>query len=257
MACIEMLMNIIASIGTLIAALIALFTLLEIKMQRKESNKPELAIRGKLIFIYSIKYKDYYLPFLFSDSEIYSQEREEGLSNCKLDVVNVGIRSAKNVKCEWEFDFESAIDSINRLDSDRLFDFNLCNQRLVVAMDKAGYKKYTMIENVFRIQQFDFILNSVTGSYDTVYLYIPTIVLEFFTIKHCLLSGYYKSDEISPSHTSDIEFPKPIVKIYYEDISGIHYNKKYVFDVNLMSFTNPMNGSSERSVGELTIVAMM
>lgn len=96
--CTDQILSLLTGIGTLAASLIALFTLLEIKRQRKESNKPEPAIKSTLIGVYGIEFKDYYFPFNFSQSNDTESESKNDIMDFRLDLVNVGIRSAKTLR---------------------------------------------------------------------------------------------------------------------------------------------------------------
>jgi len=65
----------------------------------------------------------------------------------RLDLVNVGIRSAKNIRVLWEFDFKNAIDCIETINQDGLFKINHGDKRLEILFPKADYKEFNMINN--------------------------------------------------------------------------------------------------------------
>ncbi len=254
--CTDQIISFLTGIGTLAASLIALCTLLEIKRQRKESNKPEPAIKSTLISVYGMEFKDYYFPFNFSQSNDSDSETVNDIMDFRLDLVNVGIRSAKNIKVLWEFDFKKAIDFIETLNQDGLFKINLSDKRLEILFPKADYKEFNMIKNQLGEKQFDFLLNSTPESFDTIYLNIPIAVLKLYVIKLCLLLGYYKSDKSTqPKKVQFGEFPKLILRINYEDIAGVPYKKTFNFDIDLFSFTDPMTTRLEHKVGKLIIKA--
>lgn len=254
--CTDQIISLLTGIGTLTASFIALFTLLEIKRQRKESNKPEPAIKSTLIGVYGMEFKDYYFPFNFSQSNDTDSNLKHDIMDFRLDLVNVGIRSAKNIKVLWEFDFKNAIDCIETINQDGLFKINLSVKSLEILFPKADYKEYNMINNQLGEKQFDFLLNSTPESFDTIYLNIPIAVLKLYIIKLCLLLGYYKSDKSTqPKKVEFGEFPKLILNINYEDIAGVPYKKTFDFDIDLFSFTDPMTTKLEHKIGELIIKA--
>lgn len=254
--CIDQIISLIVGLGTLSASLIALLTLLEIKRQRKESNKPEPAIKSTLISVYGTEFKDYYFPFNFSQSNDSGTESSNKIMDFRLDLVNVGIRSAKNIKVLWDFDFKKAIDNIESLNQDGLFKINLSNTRLEILFPKADYKEFNMIKNQLGEKQFDFLLNSTPESFNTIYLRIPIAVLKLYVIKLCLLFGYYKSDKnIHPKKVEVGEFPKLVLIINYEDIAGVPYKKTFDFEIDLFSFADPMAIKLNHKIGELEIKA--
>ncbi|MGI6321712.1 MAG: hypothetical protein ACOXZO_00080 [Bacteroidales bacterium] len=258
--CIDQIINIIIGVCTLSASLIALFTLLEIKRQRKESNKPEPAIKSCLVHIYGMKFKNYYFPFNFSQ-ELYKDENSIAnafLSDFYIELVNVGIRSAKNILVEWNFDFNKTLELIEKDNKDGLFKININSKLLEILFPLNEYKEFNMIENQMGSKCFDFLLNSTPESFDTIRLMFPRVVLKLYLIKLCLVFGYYKKDEKDKnllSRIDPLDFPDLELKINYEDIAGVPYLKRFVLRINLVTFTNPMTTELKHLVGTLQIKA--
>ena len=252
--CTDQIINLITGFGTLAASLIALFTLLEIKRQRKESNKPEPAIKSTIMYVYGFEFQDYFFPFRFSHLNYSGTEFKSDFLDFRLELVNVGIRSAKNIKVKWEFDFKNAIDSIEKVNQDGLFKINLSEKKLEILFPKADYKEFNMINNQLGEKRFDFLLNSTPESFDTIYLTIPPSIMKLYVIKLSLLFGYYKTDKSTQHKIVDFgDFPKLILNIEYEDIAGVPYKKIFDLKTDLLSFTNPMITKLEYKIGELII----
>jgi len=100
----------ISNVGTFIAALIALFTLLELKKQRQLSNTPRIFIvPGKKMFeIFWTKIEEIgiTLPFDWQGENIeeFMHDSELPLYNIPLEIINAGLSPALNTKITWKFD---------------------------------------------------------------------------------------------------------------------------------------------------------
>ncbi|EIV8656357.1 hypothetical protein [Vibrio alginolyticus] len=87
-----------SSVGSLVAALIALVSLLELIRQRKSSFKPDLTI---LASTFKIKHENE------SDSLPLFWENDE--SHDDLQLVNVGLGVAKNLEVRWKYDAQKML----------------------------------------------------------------------------------------------------------------------------------------------------
>lgn len=254
--CSAEVMNVVTGVSALSASLIALFTLCEIKRQRKEANKPDIAVRQKLVYVHGVRYNDFTLPFLFSESGEPVAKPNDAVSNCSLDIVNFGIRSAKDIKLRWEFDFKGAINSIKEQDDEKIFNLELIGNILKVSMQLSGYKVSNLYMNQLRGVDVDFILNSTPDSFDTIYLQFPIIVLELYVISLCLSLGFYKSENVESPEKGELgQFRKPLLIMEYKDIGGVRYAKTFSFDIDMVLFDDPMKVMANQRVGELVITS--
>jgi hypothetical protein len=247
---IKEIIELLTGIGTLGASFIALFTLLEIKRQRIEANKPELTLKSTSIHIYSYKYKKFNLPLIFVKKPLKENQIADRslLSSLFIDLINVGIHSAKNIMVYWDFNFKTAIEQINLNNKNNLFMFNLRERVLFIDFLNGELKKTNNIELYKNKHSFGFLLSSSSGSFDTVHLNFPSVVLELFLIDIYLKNSF---DLIVPP-----KFPELKLNLEYEDIAGVHYSKKFSFDFDISFLCMPIffDGPAHE-VGQLEIKA--
>lgn len=86
-----------SSVGTLVAALVALVSLFELKRQRKSSYKPDIAVLSSH-FVIEHNNTSRNLPCFWSDPT------QEGSGFRTLRIVNVGLGVAKDLKVSWNLD---------------------------------------------------------------------------------------------------------------------------------------------------------
>ena len=114
----ETVLNLIASFGVLISALVAFFTVYEIKKQRLSLYKPDILLKS---FIVSITKS----PLQHSSNELIKYKVGD-LNDTKQNIhkldfqleprfkfENLGFGIAKRIKCKWQFDEKKALQKIN------------------------------------------------------------------------------------------------------------------------------------------------
>ncbi len=112
--------SLIASLGALISALVAFFTVYEIKKQRLSLYKPDVLLKS---FIVSITKS----PLQHSSKELIKYKVRD-LNDTKENIhkldfqleprfkfENLGFGIAKRIKCKWQFDEKKALQKINEI----------------------------------------------------------------------------------------------------------------------------------------------
>ncbi|WP_294967207.1 hypothetical protein, partial [Sulfurimonas sp.] len=114
------LIIIFSGIGTFISALIAIFTLNEVKKQRLSLYQPDILIKSFVVSISKNPFllgKDELIEYKVSNWNDYSNKdcQKEYEVYPRYKVENLGLGIAKNIKCEWQFDTKKAIKLIEEL----------------------------------------------------------------------------------------------------------------------------------------------
>ena len=106
------LASLASGIGALIAALVALFTLLELFKQRKSSYKPDLCIVPNEYELEEARYDGIDLAIDWVPKE---QEESNLCFSPGFRIVNIGLGAAKKVEIKWEFDVKGEIHKVNKM----------------------------------------------------------------------------------------------------------------------------------------------
>jgi hypothetical protein len=235
------LINLLIAIGSLITSSIAIFTLLEIKKQRKESYKPDLTIRGNNFFVqgYLNNFKEscykYYIPEYTQDSDL-DINYEDG-KTYRLKMINIGLHAAKDIQLSWEYNYKEAIDIITNSSSTNYYKIKEANGYLHVTdldskISKSGELSYK--------DKFDFLQSSSPGNLNEIKFPLPEMIMHLFicnwrtSVRNKKTKTHHNSP-LFPSSSYDHEneiidppsLPNIILKIRYDDISGVTYKKKF------------------------------
>jgi hypothetical protein len=220
---------IISGVGTFISALIALFTIREVKKQRLSSYKPELILDS---FVSSF-YAD---GFMTDDDNLrykttkYLENNQKELKESKKGIYmhyllqNIGFGTSKYIIGKWSFNYKKAGKALSKyLPSDCAIHF-----------DKDGFFiKNAVTDNYLFFRRadlyddtIDYILPESQGDNGKGQA-IPGIITDVYSyylvFKYSLKVGY--SDE----HIYDEfpELPKPELKVSYKDFNNKTYYKKF------------------------------
>ena len=223
-----MTLPIINSISTLIVALIAIFTLIEVYKQRKSSYKPELIIEHQNFKL--IKYTEFEIPVIWmnrieqfdivSKNEANPMFSDEGF---KIPVHNIGLGTAKNIQITFSTDLKKTINKINKLDVNKNIKIEFENSSFISFEPKKEnyflYKGITFnFQNEFKIS-IDYILPSQIEKEATNinvpmhYLYLCSILIYLWNKSETKDKGF-------------IELPILNMLIEYRDIGNKRYKRK-------------------------------
>ena len=229
--------NIISGVGTFLSALIALFTLREVKKQRLSLYKPEILIKSFLISISKnplfldnnelLKYK----TSIFNDHSInYDDIDFEVYPKYKVD--NFGFGIAKSVNCTWEFDTKTAINQINKIIHPR-YSLNLHDSIDVYFLRDSKNEDFHYSSNAMINKNQTDHISPINIQENYHYFSIPNIIIfthylflifdQNLTTKSVKNFNHYEFEEIS--------FPKPTLNIEYADLNNKKYRTKINFKV--------------------------
>lgn len=235
------LITILSSLATLASALIALATLFEVKRQRTASYKPDVLIKSFLISfsksIFQIG-EDEILKFKACDFNDYSNNFDEIEFKVSplYKVNNLGFGVAKNVECQWRFDYSAAINKIqNVIASD--FELRKDQQLNLYFLRKLGDETFHFtLNSEFDKQEIDYI--SPIGVQNHFHFHaipkiIPASYLLFLQFKEELLSETGQNFHVF--EFKEFDFPKPELRIKYQDINGKWHKRRFRFSVTAVN----------------------
>lgn len=225
-----------SGIGTFVSALIAVFTLVEVKKQRLSLYKPEVLIKSFLIDVSKnplfLKKSELlkYRTTVFNDHSInYNDVKYEVFPKYKVD--NFGFGIAKNVICTWEFDTKKAIKAIKNIlpprysiehhESLDIYFFNDAKNSDLHYSGNAGISK-NQTDHISPI--------NVQANYH--YFSVPEIITfthYLFLIFENNLTEMY-ADNFNLYEFKEKSFPKPTLKIEYKDLNNKKYRTKFTFN---------------------------
>lgn len=231
----------LASIGTFVSAMIAVFTLFEIKKQRQSLYLPDILIKSFTVSISKsplnkeneelIQYK----TSVFNDySKNYNDIDFEVSAKYKVD--NVGFGVAKNLICQWHFSTKEAIKEIEKiLPSDFNFSWHKgLNLYLLNNLRNEDFH-YSANANIYK-QEIDYITPISVENHFHFHT-IPEIIIfchYLFLIYKTNLTG--KSGEnFHVFEFFEYKFPNPALSIKYKDINGKTHKKLYKFKLTAVN----------------------
>lgn len=112
----------ISSIGTFIAALVALFTIRLIKKQIKDSKRPNITV-GHSVYGVCHAINDRLLKTIWHSGS--DTEGKPEYTTLDYEIINVGVGFAENITLLETFDTKAAIKFIKNIDYNNEFDFNI------------------------------------------------------------------------------------------------------------------------------------
>jgi hypothetical protein len=234
--------NIIASVGTFLSALIAAYTIIEVRKQRRSSYKPELFLDSFCYFASNnpLLYHELVMYRVSPFNEIFEGKNENPKRisvNYKLE--NLGFGIAKSVECQWEFDYKKAIEIIE----DQLPDGYYLNRVLddyisLEHVSKSIYISFYLKD--LEKQAFDFVRPASVGE-NKKHLAIPNIIIDCYLIvlilKYQLLENTCKNYRYEEFE----DFPKVTLNLKYKDLQNKVYKKK--LSLNISSASNQVEDS--------------
>ncbi|GEM_PF-2480459 len=227
------LIEIFAGLGTFIAAIIALYSIFELRKQRRAMYKPQL-------FLDSFTFEAINNPLLLENNlnkfrGKYNGKGGKTLSESSFvlyELENLGFGVAKSVECKWEFDYKSAYKAISNVSPseykwDKLINYDILSTDL-------GFQKTFNPEDL-KTEKINFILPISQGGKKRS-LSIPEIIVDCYL--YFLLFKHKLTEEICQTfyHEEFIEMPKLKLKLKYKDLANKTYRMNLNIDVSCVSF---------------------
>jgi hypothetical protein len=235
------LIVIFSGIGTFISAMIAVFTLNEVKKQRLSLYKPEILIKSFLVSISKSplqKVKEELMKYKTCDFNDYSNNYNENKFeiNSKYKIDNLGFGIAKNIKCTWEFKTKKAITEIQKVLPTN-YEFNWDKELNLYFLNNSENEDfyYSAFGNIER-QEIDYI-SPINVQKNNHLHTIPEIIIYthylFLIFKENLVGK--KAENFHIFKFNNYKFPEPILKVEYNDLNGKKYKYKYRFKITAVN----------------------
>ena len=213
----------LASIAALIAAFIALFTLLEMKYQRKISMMPNLCV-APTIFNASFSDEDHIEWItVFDDSSVDGKKKQykdnvntKTSAKTHIRIDNIGLGTAKSINISWILD-ENFVKSFN---------FIARTYHNTIVKYGGGIFQYPKqsLPTVYapKLNEYFQYLLPVSHEHIAIRIDIPEPYL-FLYLRHLRL--VFETEQIDKSKLP--QFPTLRLAIKYDDIMNNHYKKIY------------------------------
>jgi hypothetical protein len=228
--------SMVASLGTLLAALATVLVVLEMRKQRDTAYRPELTIFGFKVETDPSRrtgYLDSFCRWKGGSDQAWDFPELE----FRIRVVNIGMGVAKNVKYRWSFDFEGAVRMANELGKKYG-----SRERWDITKNVIGHD--TTCCQIMLDEELDCVLPSGSES-EPMYLYFP------FAYTFVVSGIMYESAHVHAKTTDYVELPEipPLhLEMKYDDISGKKHRVFYVINLNVstpkldgfMGYIDPM-----------------
>jgi hypothetical protein len=231
---------ILAGFGTFISALIAVFTLIEVKKQRLSMYKPDILIKSFIVTISKnpLQKEEELLEYKVQNYNDYSINYNETKfeNSPKYKVENFGFGVAKNVECQWYFDTKKAIKLIQEI-LPNSFSFSYHESLNLYFLNNLQNDNFHHSANAnIECQNIDYI---APFNVQTHYQYhiIPQIIVYvhylFLIFKKKLIEQSVENFHIF--EFDDCKFPKPTLSVKYKDLNDKIYQKTYKFKISAVA----------------------
>jgi len=217
----------LTGIGTFITSIIALFTLVVVKKQRKDSLRPKV-IFGNGTYAICKSENNQILKTKWIDGEKEGEKDEDESIVC-FELLNAGVGIAESVEITESFNLKKAINFIKDLDLDNELLFDLRKTEIVIKTTfddthilyllDVGKREVGTILPIGHQKNGDYI-------FPEIYLYLLSC-FSYLKEKH---DDFYSLEN----------FPKYFFNISFKDIEGKKYNSKYAckaFSINSTSYS--------------------
>lgn len=209
----------ISSIGTFLAALIALFTLRLLRKQFKNSQRPNMTF-GNSVFgkCYSLDNRILKTIWWSGSSEDDEIEKRPSYSTLDFELINVGVGFAENVRLKEKFNTNAAIKFIKSIDFDNEFDISVTDSVLRIKTSfETDFERIPLINDPRELGNFK--TASINHNKGSRYIFND----EYLTFLSCFGYLHDKHDKFLNLEN----FPKLELSLFFNDIDGKKYLNKF------------------------------
>lgn len=225
----------IGSIGAFISALIALYTVNEIKKQRLSTYKPEL-------FLNSFCVSPSHNPLISDDLVRYKimkyndyskrSDDDKGHISVLYKMENLGFGVAKDVVCEWDFDHQKAASLLQSVMPENYELKRSHNAYQITDRNDEDFYKFCSLFDMDNIhkQKIDYISPIQVQDHENKHTLPPIVIFSYY---YYLLFKNKMLNQNSENfyHIDYDNMPKPKLKVSYKDVNDKTYRKEYVLNI--------------------------
>lgn len=241
--------NTVSAISAILTAIVTLLTVREIKKQREHSYHPDVNIANIEFFVY--KYdkdeddEDDIFSLYYSTKKLLESDSKKGYNELTIDISNIGLAVAKQVRCSWFVDF-TEIKSVLESEENPLIEYIFHDNEVSVKSERLNVDWY-YLENEENIEEyFNFILPySIENRKNTIR--IPQSFLDLYWL--------YKAKEILvDDHFTDVEYPPLYLFLKYTNMHGKEIEKTFLLNMEWSFMSNPISHQNELAKFRIEIV---
>ncbi|NLP59322.1 hypothetical protein [Lutibacter sp. B1] len=229
--------NIVIASVAFIAAIIALFTVNEIKKQRLHSYHPDINMADFSFYVYQGDYdEEIKTNFLYT----YRERKNEGdsiggFNQLTMDINNIGFGVAKNIKWKWDFDFDKAEKVI--CENQEVW-WRMKDNILSVDSKELNVEWTYDIEEDNEERSFNFILPYSNENRKTE-IVVPSYFVDLYWL---YMAGQLLVEKPKAIY---INFPSIELSVFYTDIQSNKISKIFNIDLKFDMISGPGNKSKE------------
>lgn len=220
------IIEIFASIGTFLSALVATYTIFEIRKQRKSTYKPELFL-DSFYFHFTINpfFDNQQMMRFFNFYFQESNKKKSGNINyiyVNYALVNLGFGFAKSINCEWDYDFKKAFNSVKAIAPD----FITWGEVLSYINIESSTPEFhdTFNKNDIQTSIIDFIAPSSNQERERTFTF-PHILIKLHVYYLIFKYKLYNESATNFYHEEFKELPTIKLKLSYKDLNNETYIK--------------------------------
>jgi len=212
----------LANFATLIATIILIFTILEMKEQRKTTYKPLVIVSNSEDLYYQFIYHpERNHPFFFEvvNKDIFIENETDVKSSLfRIKSFNIGLGAAKNIKIHFKYDVSKFVEMIQQCKMEKELKISYNDQKVKILYDDSSIE---LPLNNSNIQSFDYLL---PANVDNNPLLIKLPKAFEFLYSAMLFSKFYSQMK----HVDFIKIPDVNMTVTYSDIAGNETTDEYL-----------------------------
>ena len=230
-----------SSIGAMSAAVVALFTLVELFRQRKSSYKPDLCILQNSFVIRGSEIQGVNLAL---DWWAQRGDGVNALARPCIYLVNVGFGAAKKVYAKWIFDQEKLIKDVNQLAQKSYQSFFIEKERLFLSLKTKSQSVYG-VNAEMDTWEYEYLLPL---SQDESGREVPLPPSYKF-----LISAYLSLSVMEERFFEDLKVPEIKLELAYTDIGRGKHSSTHKLACELTSVMTPSREEGKEKSPEISI----
>lgn len=218
----------ISSVGTLVAAFLAYFSIREVRLQRVQQFQPRLTPISAYFGTITEQKIAWKLPENPNGS--YSEHSKQS-ADYSLPLINVGNGVAADIEITWTVDLENWMQSINTLSAHTGAGIGIQKEGSLLSILVDGDSKSTMNLDITMKQNIEYVLPVVASKLDnriTVPLPIQALIQTYY---EC----YFKKTSDDRVYTNPTVGLNMSLDIKYKDTVGRTYSRRTIVDATVVS----------------------
>lgn len=215
--------ELVVASATLLTALAAVWTIVEVKRQREASYRPTIVIPGDVISVFQ------------KGGIIYIQDREESHFEhpYRFGLQNIGFGAAVNIKTTWKVDYDKVLLWLEQIDVDKIFEIENDHLVQVKSCDPKFANDFGSDKNP-KIDRYDYLQPESSGDAKS-YVEAPFLLFKLLETFLYLVWRSAQGDPIERRLLLEEKHTHWPAEIFFEysDISGTAHSASYGLKLDL------------------------